>query len=236
MSSDIAGVIVEPIAANMGVIPPAPGFLEGIRDLTSKNGSVFICDEVITGFRVSPGGAAELMGIKPDLVCLGKILGGGLPCGAVGGKKDLIDLLAPIGKVYQAGTLSGNPLSMSAGIANLKMLFNHKIYNDLKNYTDTLVTEILNVADKSSVKIKINKVHSLFTVFFASTEINDFESAGRCDMGLYAKFFHYLLENGIFIPPSGYEAWFISTEHKEEELRSTIKAIRSFLEEHDTGK
>jgi glutamate-1-semialdehyde 2,1-aminomutase len=229
---EIAAVIVEPIAANMGVIPPLPGFLQAIRDLTSSFGSILIFDEVITGFRIASGGAAELFNIKPDLVCLGKILGGGLPVGAVGGRADLLDMLAPLGNVYQAGTLSGNPLSMAAGIMTLRALANNEIYDSLKRYADDLTGEISDMANQSDIPIQINKVESLFTIFFSTEKVMDFDSANRCDMKMYARFFHHLLEMDIFIPPSGYEAWFVSAAHGHIELDITVRAVRNFLEHY----
>jgi glutamate-1-semialdehyde 2,1-aminomutase len=232
MGGEIAAVIVEPIAANMGVVPPVDGFLKTLRDLTSQNNSLLIFDEVITGFRVASGGAAELFDIKPDLVCLGKILGGGMPVGAVGGRKELLDLLAPLGKVYQAGTLSGNPISMAAGIATLRALFNPDIYKNIKQYADDLTCWILELAHKYGVSIRINKVESLFTLFFSDEEVIDFESAGRSDMNAYSRFFHHMLKAGVFVPPSGYEAWFVSSAHGKEQLEITIDAINDFLENY----
>lgn len=229
---EIAAVIVEPIAANMGVIPPIPGFLQAIRDLASSAGSILIFDEVITGFRVAPGGAAELFNVKPDLVCLGKILGGGLPVGAVGGKVDLLDTLAPLGYVYQAGTLSGNPLSMVAGIETLRALADNGIYESLRQYTDDLTVKISDMANQSGVPIQINKVESLFTIFFSGERVMNFDSANRCDMKMYARFFHHLLDLGVFIPPSGYEAWFVSAAHGPIESDITVNAVRNFLENY----
>jgi glutamate-1-semialdehyde 2,1-aminomutase len=233
MGADIAAVIVEPVAANMGVIPPAAGFLKTLRDLTVQYGSMLIFDEVITGFRIASGGATELYGIKPDIVCLGKILGGGMPVGAVGGKKEFLDLLAPLGNVYQAGTLSGNPISMAAGIATLRALFDPDIYRNIKQYADDLTGWILELAHKYGVALKINKVESLFTLFFSDQEVVDFESAKRSDMKTYSRFFHHMLNAGVFIPPSGYEAWFVSNAHGKEQMEITIDAINGFLEDYD---
>jgi glutamate-1-semialdehyde 2,1-aminomutase len=230
-SNQIAAIIVEPIAANMGVVPPQKEFLRGLRKITAENGSLLIFDEVITGFRVGPGGAAQLYGIKPDLVCLGKILGGGMPIGAIGGKADIMDWLAPLGPVYQAGTLSGNPLSTAAGIATLKHLGRPGIYVKLKQYADDLTGAIDQIFKSAKIPLKINKVGSLFTLFFNQQNVTDFESAQKSDMNLYAEFFQKMLEQGIFIPPSGYEAWFVSTAHKKEHLNKTIKAIKAFI--HD---
>ncbi|MFZ5979066.1 MAG: glutamate-1-semialdehyde 2,1-aminomutase [Candidatus Zixiibacteriota bacterium] len=227
---DIAGVIVEPVAANMGVVPPKEGFLQRLRDKTAQNGSVLIFDEVITGFRIAPGGAAEYFGIKPDLVCLGKIIGGGMPVGAVGGKKELMDNLAPLGKIYQAGTLSGNPLSTTSGIANLKALGYPLVYRHIKQYADELIGELENLFAGHGVPVRINRVESLFTLFFTEHEVTNFEQAKQADMARYAKFFHTMLENGVYIAPSGFEAIFVSTAHSREHLGQTIKAAGEFVD------
>jgi glutamate-1-semialdehyde 2,1-aminomutase len=227
---DIACVIVEPVAANMGVVPPEPGFLEKIRDRTERSGALLIFDEVITGFRVAPGGAAELFGIRPDLVCLGKILGGGLPIGGLGGRADLMDLLAPGGPVYQAGTLSGNPLSTAAGIAGLKALANPGVYRRLRQYAVELTGRITEAAEREGVCLRANRVESLFTFFFSTEEVRDFASASRTDGDRYARLFHTLLDAGVFIPPSKYEAWFVSTSHGPDELESTVKAFERFAQ------
>lgn len=228
-ASDIAAVIVEPVAANMGVVPPAKGFLQGLRELTTTHGSLLLFDEVITGFRIASGGAAQLYDIKPDLVCLGKILGGGLPIGGVGGTKEIMDFLAPVGPVYQAGTLSGNPLSTAAGIATLRALGDNSLYERIKQYADNLNGNIAALFDKSSIPLKINKVESLFTLFFTDNDVTDFNSAKKSDMKMYAEFFNFLLSKGIYIPPSGFEAWFVSAAHKGKQLNSTVKAIEEFI-------
>jgi len=227
---EIAAVIVEPVAANMGVVPPEPGFLQLLRDLTSKHDAVLIFDEVITGFRVAPGGAAELSGIRPDLVCLGKILGGGLPVGGVGGRTELMDKLAPVGDVYQAGTLSGNPLSTAAGIATLKALEDNSVYSHIRQYAEDLTGQIQELFDQHGRNVQINRVESLFTLFFADRKVTDFESARKADHKLYADFFRTLLTNGVFIAPSGFEAWFVSAAHGKEQIARTLKAVESFLE------
>jgi len=227
---DIAAIFVEPVAANMGVIPPRPGFLEALREVTAKHGAVLIFDEVITGFRLSPGGAAELFDIKPDLVCLGKILGGGLPIGAVGGAAGLMDVLAPGGAVYQAGTLSGNPLSTAAGIATLRGLEAPDLYEHLKQYADDLTGGITERFEKCGMPLRVNKVESLFTIYISSSEVTDFESAKASDMDEYARFFRSMLGRGVFLAPSGFEAWFVSAAHKKEQLDTTLEAVESFLE------
>ncbi|MCP4580485.1 MAG: glutamate-1-semialdehyde 2,1-aminomutase [candidate division Zixibacteria bacterium] len=225
----IAAVIVEPVAANMGVVPPEPGFLEDLRKLTSQIGCILIFDEVITGFRIAPGGAAEHYGIKPDLVCLGKILGGGLPIGGVGGSKELMDNLAPAGTVYQAGTLSGNPLSTAAGIATLKELADPNLYSQIKQYADDMIGAVSDLANRAGTPLEINQVESLFTLFFADHKIIDFESAQKADMNMYSEFFHHMLNQSIYLPPSGFEAWFVSRAHGSKQLALTIKAIKAFL-------
>jgi glutamate-1-semialdehyde 2,1-aminomutase len=224
----IAAVIVEPVAANMGVVPPVKGYLDGLRKLTSENKSLLIFDEVITGFRVGPSGAAGMFKIKPDLVCLGKILGGGMPIGGVGGKTELMELLAPLGPVYQAGTLSGNPLSTAAGIATLRALKDRRIYKSIKQYTDDLTGELDFLFDCYGVWTYINKVESLFTVFFNQRPVTDFATAQKSDMEQYARFFHVLLRHGVYIPPSGYEAWFVSSAHKQSHIRRTLKGVEVF--------
>jgi len=226
----IAAVIVEPVAANMGVVPPEPGFLQILRDLTTRYGAVLIFDEVITGFRVAPGGAAELFGIRPDMVCLGKILGGGLPIGGVGGPASLMDNLAPLGPVYQAGTLSGNPLSTAAGIATIEALGDASIYRHIKQYADDLTGHIESLCEKHGRTIQVNRVESLFTLFFTDHKVIDFETAQKADMGVYAKFFRVLLDRGVFIAPSGFEAWFVSAAHGPEQMNMTLAGVKSFLE------
>lgn len=229
-SEDIAAVIVEPVAANMGVVPPAPGFLQMLRDLTTKHGALLIFDEVITGFRIAPGGAAELYDIRPDLVCLGKILGGGLPIGGVGGRADLMDNLAPVGSVYQAGTLSGNPISTAAGFATLRALGDPSVYARIKQYADDLTGKLASLCAEHSQPLQINKVESLFTLFFTDQAVTDFAGAKKADMKLYAKFFRSLLERGVFIAPSGFEAWFVSTAHGSDEMKQTLDAVKAFLD------
>lgn len=227
----IAAVIVEPVAANMGVVPPSLAYLETLRTITRDHDALLIFDEVITGFRVAPGGAAELFTIRPDLVCLGKILGGGMPIGAVGGRADLMDQLAPLGPIYQAGTLSGNPVSVAAGLATLQTLNDRSIYVSLNEYADELIGSVTELADKHGIPLKANRVRSLFTFFFSDHEVYDFASAQDTDMERYAAFFRGLLERGIFIAPSGFEAWFVSTAHSAEHRDQTIAAIDQVLKE-----
>ncbi len=229
----IAAVIVEPIAANMGVVLPQMGFLEGLRDLTVKHGALLVYDEVITGFRVSRGGAAELTGITPDLVTLGKIIGGGMPIGAVGGRKDIMEKLAPVGDVYQAGTLSGNPISVAAGIATLKELDNPEIYENLRSATDKLSEELSGGFNKGSISVRINSAPGLLTIFFTAEPVNDFSSSKAADASSFRQYFHAMLEKGIYLPPSPFEAWFLSIQHTEEVIKMTTDAHYKAINEID---
>ena len=220
----IAAVIVEPIAGNTGVIPPAPGFLEGLRKLTAENGILLIFDEVITGFRVSLGGAQELYGIKPDLTCLGKIIGGGLPVGAYGGRADIMAMVAPDGPVYQAGTLAGNPLAMSAGLATITILKNENPYPRLEKLSKMLEEGIKDASQKAGIPIQQTRVGSMFCTFFTETPVTDLKTALTSDTKRFAVYFRTMLENGIYIAPSQFEAGFISTAHTEEDIEKTIEA------------
>lgn len=221
---EIAAVVVEPVAGNMGVVPPRKGFLEGLRKICDEFDSLLIFDEVMTGFRVAFGGAQEKYGITPDLTCLGKIIGGGMPVGAYGGKAEIMDKVAPAGPVYQAGTMSGNPVSMAAGIKTLKILKEHEQYQNLEYRSQYLVDELKKKSEKHNIPITINRVGSMFTIFFQSGPVEDYTDAKKSDTKRFAKYFHGMLENGIFIPPSQYECWFVSTAHGEEDLHHTIHA------------
>ncbi|MFC2014529.1 glutamate-1-semialdehyde 2,1-aminomutase [Chloroflexota bacterium] len=226
---DIAAVIIEPVAANMGVVPPQPGFLDSLRRITSQYGALLIFDEVITGFRVAYGGAQSVFGITPDLTCLGKIIGGGLPVGAFGGKREIMEMMAPVGQVYQAGTLSGNPLAMTAGIETLKALGQPGVYERLDE-TATLLEEGINRAASSlKVKLNVSRVASLLTVFFSDNVAIDFESASKADTALFSKFFRQLQARGIYWAPSQFEAAFISLAHSDEDIQKTIEAINEAL-------
>jgi len=217
----IAAVIVEPVAGNMGVVPPAPGFLEELRALTARHGIVLIFDEVITGFRLCYGGAQSIYGISPDLTCLGKIIGGGLPAAAYGGRRDIMSLVSPQGPVYQAGTLSGNPLAVAAGLAQLRALRdNPRIYATLEARSSELASAFRGVT--------VNRVGSMFTPFFARGPISDWDSAAKSDTKKFAKFHRHLRERGIAIAPSQYEAWFVSNAHTKNDINRTIKAIHEF--------
>ena len=219
----IACVVVEPVAANMGVVLPKKGFLQFLRDITEKYGSLLIFDEVITGFRLSLGGAQEYFGIKPDMTTLGKIVGGGMPMAVYGGRKEIMDCVAPLGGVYQAGTLSGNPIATTAGIATITALKENKhLYADL----ETKAEKIANSYRK--IGASVNQIGSLLSGFFTDREVNDYDSATSSDTARYAKFFNYLLENGIYIAPSQYEAMFVSMAHSDEDIEKTCKVIESY--------
>ena len=222
---EIAAVIVEPVAANMGVVPPQPGFLASLRSLTSQFGALLIFDEVITGFRVAYGGAQALYGITPDLTCLGKVIGGGLPVGAYGGRREIMEMMAPIGPVYQAGTLSGNPLAMTAGIETLKVLGKPGVYEQLETTAAYLEEGIIRAASSINFNLSISRLASLLTVFFTRNPVLDYESASQAETALFGRFFQQLLAEGIYWPPSQFEAAFISLAHSDEDIQFTIRAI-----------
>jgi glutamate-1-semialdehyde 2,1-aminomutase len=222
----IAAVIVEPVAGNMGVVPPKKGFLKAIRSECTKNKSLLIFDEVITGFRVGYGSVQELFGVKADLTCLGKVIGGGFPIGACGGKAKFMDKLAPDGQVYQAGTLSGNPVCVAAGIATLKLLKSERPYPVLARKTEKLCDAISQVLTQRGIAHSINRIGSMFTVFFNGGAVTDCDSAMKSDTKRYAKYFRGMLKAGIYLPPSQFEANFISTEHKQRDFDKTIRAVR----------
>lgn len=226
----IACVIIEPIAGNMGVIPPEKGFLEEIREITSKHGILLIFDEVITGFRVGYGGVQSLYEVLPDLTCLGKIIGGGLPVGAYGGRREIIEKIAPLGGVYQAGTLSGNPLAMSAGIATLKRLKEPGTYEKLEEKTARLVGEIHKSAEKAGVPHSANRIGSMFCLFFTEEKVTDYESAKRSDTDKFTRYFSKMLGEGIYIAPSQFEAGFVSLAHTDEDIERTIEASTRALQ------
>ncbi|TKB12173.1 glutamate-1-semialdehyde 2,1-aminomutase [Desulforhopalus sp. IMCC35007] len=220
---DIACVIVEPVAGNMGCVPPAPGFLQTLRRLTSELGIILIFDEVITGFRLSYGGAQHYFNITPDLTCLGKIIGGGLPVGAYGGKAEIMDCVAPDGPVYQAGTLAGNPLAMAAGIATLKLLQRSGFYKELEEKSDKFSDMLRGVADRTGIPVQLNRVGSLMTGFFCSTPVTDFDSAMLADASRYAVHYRQMLGQGIYLAPSQFEVAFISDALTEKDLELTAK-------------
>ncbi len=221
---DIAAVIVEPVAANMGVVTPHPGFLQGLRQITSDSGALLIFDEVITGFRVAYGGAQALYNITPDITCLGKIIGGGLPIGVYGGRRDIMEMIAPLGKVYQAGTLSGNPLAMTAGIETLRILSQPGIYEQLEESTTILVEGMAALFSEAGMAAHISKIGSIFTIFFTKQKVVDYESARSSDTSLYGRFFDQMLEQGVYLAPSQFEANFVSLAHSEEDIETTLVA------------
>ena len=226
----IACVIVEPVAGNMGCVPPSGSYLEFLRLITAQNGTLLIFDEVMTGFRLAFGGAQELCGITPDLTTLGKIIGGGLPVGAYGGKRNIMDMVAPLGPVYQAGTLSGNPLAMAAGLATIRYLASHQeIYAQLAERTSTLVDSVLSVAKEKGVNLSANQAGSMFTWFFQSGPVEDWETASKSDVPAFNKFYRAMLDGGIYLPPSQFEAAFVSAEHSEEDIQRTIGVAKQAL-------
>lgn len=219
----IAAVIVEPVAANMGVVLPTPEFLKKLRDITQRHKCLLIFDEVVTGFRLGRGGAQSHFGITPDLTCLGKIIGGGFPVGAYGGRREIMEKLSPLGPVYQAGTLSGNPVAMSAGIATLDRL-TPGLYQSLEKRTAKLTEGLAALAKKAGVAVQINSIGSLFTVFFASSRVWNYGSAIMADTKQYAAFFHAMLEEGVYLPPAQFEAAFVSAAHTDSDIAQTLKA------------
>ncbi|NIP37828.1 MAG: glutamate-1-semialdehyde 2,1-aminomutase [Candidatus Dadabacteria bacterium] len=225
----IAAIILEPVAGNMGVVTPGKGFLKGLRSITRKHKSLLIFDEVITGFRLGKGGAQQLFGVYPDITCLGKIIGGGLPVGAYGGKKAIMKHIAPEGPVYQAGTLSGNPLAMAAGIATLKELAGASVYNKLEKTTVNFVAEIREIIKKQGINATINQIGSMFTIFFNSGKVADYETALSSDTKIFSRFFKNLLSAGIMFPPSQFESVFISTAHTDKELNFALNSIHKAL-------
>jgi glutamate-1-semialdehyde 2,1-aminomutase len=227
---NIAAVIVEPVAGNMGVVAPNSDFLKALDALTKRHGALLIFDEVMTGFRLDWGGAQTLFSMMSDLTCLGKIIGGGFPVGAFGGRRDIMEMLAPLGPVYQAGTLSGNPVAMSAGVATLLALKNEKPYNKLAKAAKDLAEFMRGVAAKLQLPLQVNQVGSMFTVFFSDQPVTSYFTATQSDVKQYAAFFHALLERGVYFPPSQFEAAFISTAHSPLVMEKTKKAFAHALE------
>jgi len=227
-NGSIAALIVEPIAGNMGLVPPADGFLAGLRDLCTHHGIVLIFDEVISGFRASAGGAQALYGVRPDLTCLGKIIGGGLPVGAYGGRADIMDLVAPAGAVYQAGTLSGNPIAMTAGIWALERL-SPRLYKELARRGAMLAAGLADAARAAAVALQVNALGSLLTPFFISSPVRDYTSALGSNTTAYAAFFQGMLRRGVYPPPSQFEAWFLSAAHSDRDIKKTIVAAMSAM-------
>jgi len=228
-TGEVAAVIVEPIAGNMGVVTPEPGFLEGLRELTTEHGALLIFDEVISGFRVALGGAQSIYGITPDITCLGKIIGGGFPVGAYGASEEIMSEVAPLGPMYQAGTLSGNPVAMAAGIATIDELSRPGVYEGLEASTDKLADELLGVFDAAGIRAVVNRACGLLTVFFTENPVIDMGSASATDRESFGAFFHGMIDNGVYLPPSQFEAWFVSTAHTDADIEETLKAVKKSL-------
>lgn len=222
----IAAVIIEPVVGNMGCVPPKENYLQDIRRITERHGAVLIFDEVMTGFRVARGGAQQLYGVKPDMTTFGKIIGGGLPVGAFGGRREIMEVVAPVGPVYQAGTLSGNPLAVTAGLTTLRMLKDPSIYEQLESAAARLVAGMTEAAREAGVATVSNRVGSMFTTFFTSEPVSDWATASRSDREAFARFFHAMLDEGVYLAPSQFEAAFISTTHSDEIIERTIDAAR----------
>jgi glutamate-1-semialdehyde 2,1-aminomutase len=226
---EIAAIIIEPVAGNMGCILPEKGFLEGLRAICDKEGIVLIFDEVMTGFRLAPGGAQERLGISADLVTYGKVIGGGLPVGAFGGKKEIMEHIAPIGKVYQAGTLSGNPLAMAAGHSLLNYLRSHpSVYQELEEKTAYLHHKMQQIFGSKQIPVVINRCGSMISIHFSSLSVNNFSSAAGANNNIFNRLFHHMLHHGIYLPPSAFETWFISNAVSKEDLDATLDAISTF--------
>jgi len=231
--NEIACIIVEPVAGNMGVIPPEPGFLEGLREITARHGILLIFDEVITGFRLAPGGAQDKFSIEPDLTTLGKIIGGGLPVGAYGGRTEIMDCLSPTGPVYQAGTLSGNPLAVAAGLATLRVLFRQGSYEKLEKLGARLAQGLKDVADRARIDTYHTRVGSMLCMFFTDRPVRNRQDALRCDTGRYARYFHAMLDRGIYLAPSQFETMFVSLAHTEDDVDETVQKAAEALTELD---
>ena len=223
MTDDVAAIIVEPVAGNMGCVPPRPGFLKGLRSICDEKGSLLILDEVMTGFRVAYGGAQALYDIKPDITTLGKIIGGGMPIGAYGASRKLMELVSPLGPMYQAGTLSGNPLAVASGRATLSVLRNSSIYDDLEERTNEFEQGVRKAAEKHGVPITFNRVGSMWTLFFTEGPVTDFESANKSNREKFARFFHLMLSEGVYLPPSQLEAAFFSAAHAKKDILQLIE-------------
>lgn len=225
---DTAAIIVEPVCGNMGVIPPQPGFLQALREITEQNGALLIFDEVITGFRVALGGAQQIFRISPDLTCLGKILGGGFPLAAFGGRRKIMNLLAPSGPVYQAGTLSGNPIAVSAGLATLRLLSRRGTYRVLEEKCQQLENGFRAILARRAIKATLNRFGSMMTLFFGVERVNDANDARKCDRRQFARFFHGMLRRGVYLPPAPFEAMFLSLAHSQSDLNATIRAFNDW--------
>jgi glutamate-1-semialdehyde 2,1-aminomutase len=225
---EVAAVIVEPVAANMGVVPPEPGFLEGLRELCTAHGSLLVFDEVISGFRLAYRGAQGHFSITPDLTVLGKVMGGGFPCAAFGGRRDVMERLSPVGPVYQAGTLSGNPVAVAAGIAALDLARERNPYPELVKTADELAGGLEESFDRAGLEATVNRIETMLSVFFTDGPVRTFDHARAADHDRFARFFHHMLDHGVYLPPSGYEMWTLSTTHGSQEIERTLLAASSF--------
>jgi glutamate-1-semialdehyde 2,1-aminomutase len=228
--NEVACVLVEPVAGNMGVVAPEPGFLQGLREVTRERGALLVFDEVMTGFRVAPGGAQELYGVRPDLTTLGKVIGGGLPVGAYGGPAELMRLISPSGPVYQAGTLSGNPLAMAAGLATLQLADGPEAYERLERTSARIERGLLEAATDAGVPVSTGRVGSMLTLFFSERPVHNYEDARACDTGRFARFHASMLGQGVYLPPSQFEGWFVSLAHTDEDVDRTLQAARTALQ------
>ncbi len=226
--SEVAVVVVEPVAANMGVVPPEPGFLQGLRELTREHGALLLFDEVITGFRIAYGGAQAVYGTEPDLTTLGKVMGGGFPCAAFGGRREVMEHLAPVGPVYQAGTLSGNPVAVAAGIAALDLARERDPYPGLERTARELAEGLEEAFGRGGIEATVNRERTLLSVFFSPGPVRSYAEARAADHERYARFFHHMLEAGVYLPPSGYEMWTLSTAHGEAEIARVLEAAAAF--------
>jgi glutamate-1-semialdehyde 2,1-aminomutase len=231
IGDEVACVIIEPVAGNMNCIPPLPGFLDGIRELCSRHGIVLIFDEVMTGFRVALGGAQALYGIRPDLTTLGKVIGGGMPVGAFGGRREIMEQIAPLGPVYQAGTLSGNPIAMTAGLKTLELISAPGFYDVLSEKVEYLTNGILASAHAAGIAMTCNRVGGMFGLFFSDRQVNSFAQATQCNIEQFRQFFHGLLDEGVYMAPSAYEAGFVSIMHSIDDLDATVEAAKRTLKQ-----
>ena len=228
---EVAAIILEPVAGNMGAVPPQPGFLEGLRHWCDQTGALLIFDEVMTGFRVALGGAQALYSVRPDLTCLGKVIGGGLPVGAYGGRKDIMRKVAPVGEVYQAGTLSGNPLAVTAGLTTLRLLSQPGVYDELEERSGYLFEEMSRLATKHKIPSSMNRVGSMGSVFFTDQKVVDFDTAQTSDTQKFATLFCAMLERGVYLAPSQFEAAFVSLAHDQEDIDKTLEAADEVFKE-----